>query len=76
MAEGRQIAVPTIQDFLGMHAHPGYISTSQPSYVDGMGGGPLGMMLRHMMENMTPLHGNPGDYLHPVCRRINEGSDT
>ena len=61
--EGRQIAVPTLQDFLGMHTHPSYTTTTQPQmgYDD-----PLGMMLQHMMQTMTPVRGNPGDYLHPV----------
>ena len=68
LLEGRQIAVPTLQDFLGMHTHPGYTTTSQPQmgYDDPFGPGNVGMMLQHMMQSMAPIHGNPGDYLRPV----------
>jgi hypothetical protein len=54
--EGRQIAVPTVEDFLGMHGFPGYQQ-------DPFANGSFGMMLQHMM-GMT--HSNPGDYLRPV----------
>ena len=68
LPEGRQIAVPTLQDFLWMHTHPGYPTTGQPQmgYDDPFGAGSVGMMLRHMMQSMAPIHGNPGDYIRPV----------
>ena len=66
LPEGRQIAVPTLQDFLGMHTHPGYTTTSQPQmgYDDPFGS--VGMMLQHMMQGIAPVHGNPEDYIRPV----------
>lgn len=68
MPEGRQVAVPTVQDFLGTHTHPGYTTTSQPQmgYGDPLGVGSVGMMLQHMMQSLGAIHGNPGDYLRPV----------
>ena len=87
MAGGRQIVVPTLEDFLGMHmgAHMGATSGFPPPYGSAARGGtaqapypqrpedpylavggPLNM-LAQMLESMAPLHGNPGDYLRPVC---------
>jgi hypothetical protein len=59
---GRQVAVPTLENFLEMHnqhlrPEPG------TDYEDPFGGGQLGMMLRHIMESVTPIHGSRGDYL-------------
>lgn len=73
MPEGRQIAVPTLEDFLGMHAgHPGYAAGGVSGYdQDPFSNGSIGMMLQHMMQGMT-IHGNPGDYLRPVFPRISE----
>lgn len=58
--EGRQVPVPTLQDFLGIHGttHPGFQQ-------DPFQNGSLGMVLQQMFEGMG-IHGNPGDYLRHV----------
>lgn len=69
MQGGRQIPVPTLNDFLGMHHGPaagavpnGNRNEEWEAY------GPLGVMLRQFMEGgMLPLHGERGDYL-PMVR--------
>jgi hypothetical protein len=79
MSDGRQVPVPTLEDFLGLHGMPGNTFGGVPTQGGGGGGGgqnyggedafasgSLGMMLRHLMESMTPIHGDPGDYLRYV----------
>jgi hypothetical protein len=39
----------------------------EPGYEDPFGYHPLGMMLRQLMEGMTPVHGQRGDYLPYVA---------
>ena len=67
--------VPTLEDFLGMHDMPGYGAGGaggggggggQNYGQDSFGPGSLGMMLRQLMESVTPMHGDPGDYLRYV----------
>jgi hypothetical protein len=59
MPPGRQIAVPTVPDFLGLHSLMG-------PYPGGAQGGDPYMMIRNLLEGVMPMHGNFGDYLHPV----------
>jgi len=78
MPEGRQVPVPTLEDFLGLHAMPPHMYGGVPASAQGGGAGQtysgeeafasgsLGMMLRHLMESVTPIHGDPGDYLRYV----------
>jgi hypothetical protein len=74
MPEGEQIVIPTLDEFLGMHGQQDYPAPPLPNggtriYANS----PLGTMLRHLMENVTPLHGNPGDYLQYVAIHSKEG---
>jgi hypothetical protein len=64
--DGRQIPVPTLNDFLGMHRHPE--DPREREMEETMNaGGPLGSMLRQVMERMIPVHGgNLGDYAPAV----------
>ena len=58
-----QVAVPTLSDFLGMHnanARFGQPPGTNPQ--DPLGGN-VGMMLRNILESVTPIHGDRGDYL-------------
>lgn len=68
VAGGRQIPVPTLNDFLGMHGQGnarggGPNAGVEPGFEDPFGYHPLGMMLRQLMEGMAPIHGERGDYL-------------
>jgi hypothetical protein len=75
-SDGRQVPVPTLEDFLGLHAMPGNTFGGAPTQGGGgaqnYGGedtfasGSLGLMLRHLMESVAPIHGDPGDYLRYV----------
>jgi hypothetical protein len=68
---GRQIPVPTLNDFLGMHGQGNVRGGGpnagggggEPGFEDPFGYHPLGMMLRQLMEGMAPIHGERGDYL-------------
>jgi hypothetical protein len=75
MAGGRQIPVPTLDDFLGMHHGPpgGAVPNGERNERE-YGYGPLGMMLRQFMEGMGPVHGQRGDYL-PMVRPSSVHSD-
>jgi len=74
MPEGRQVPVPTLEDFLGLHGMPAYGpgghtqggGNGQNYGQDPFGPGSLGMMLRQLMESVAPMHGDPGDYLRYV----------
>ena len=73
LPEGRQVPVPTLEDFLGLHGMPPYGGgpTTQgggPNYgEDPFSPGSLGTILRQLMESVAPMHGDPGDYLRHVC---------
>jgi hypothetical protein len=61
---GRQIPVPSLNEFLGMHqVHPDGSMGRPSEFGDPFNGGPLGLMLRQFMERMVPMQGNRGDYL-------------
>ena len=65
-----QVAVPTLQDFLGMHnANARYGQQPMGANPEDPFGGNVGMMLRNILESVTPIHGNRGDYLPFVCSR-------
>ena len=77
MPDGRQVPVPSLEDFLGIHGMPSYGAGGptqggnaggggQNYGQDSFGPGSLGMMLRQLMESVTPMHGDPGDYLRYV----------
>ena len=75
-SDGRQVPVPTLEDFLGLHGMPGNSFGGVPTQGGGGGqiyagedafaSGSLGLMLRHLMESVAPIHGDPGDYLRYV----------
>lgn len=66
-----QIPVPTLEDFLGMHGHPGF-GTQAGAYDEPFGPGSVGLMLRHLMERVAPIHGSSGDYLPFVQISLHE----
>lgn len=68
VAGGRQIPVPTLNDFLEMQGNTrgadrgGRGSMDEPAFDESFGYHPLGLMLQRIMEGITP-HGERGDYL-------------
>jgi len=63
LSDGRQIAVPTLDDFLRMHEHPGFGPQAGRDYEGPLSPGSLGMFLQQLMESVAPIHGDRGDYL-------------
>lgn len=62
---GRQIPVPTLQDFLGWHNVMGpYTGTTPGGYVDPHAA--AAMMTLQNLLGAIPMHGNTGDYMRPV----------